>query len=149
LELYRSVTPEAAQKVYYCLEAFIEHYVPTYKMTLRYMVERFYQVGRTSTRVKKKKPASGLDRAFKFIPRQLLFAGREVARKGLFGADYVAVLFNVALEAGRISELFSHGWGAVLRPHLQIRFNQLKRLTKKWKRCYRVMRWIERALGIK
>ena len=149
LELYRSRTPEAAQKVYYCLDAYIEHYVPAYKMTLRYMTDRFYQVGRTSTRVKKKNPASGLDRAFKFIPRQLLFAGKEFHQKGFFGADYAAMAFNIALEAGRISELFSHGWGAVLSPHLHLRYNQLKRLAKRWKRGYRLIHRIEKALGIK
>jgi len=52
LERYKRVTPREQQRIYYSLESFVYHHVPTYKMSLFYLVERAYVSGKMSVLVK-------------------------------------------------------------------------------------------------
>ena len=48
LERYKRVTPPADHRIYYSLECFIYHHVPSYKMSLAYFAKRAYQSGKMS-----------------------------------------------------------------------------------------------------
>jgi glycosyltransferase involved in cell wall biosynthesis len=46
IESYRHRKPEASQKIFYDLDAYVYHYVPVHKMTLRYQIKRMFLSGR-------------------------------------------------------------------------------------------------------
>jgi glycosyltransferase involved in cell wall biosynthesis len=148
LESYRRQTPLAQQRVYYALEVYVNHYVPAYKMTLRYMIRRSYQAGRTMYQIKNKDPASALWRIKAFFPEQLSFLIREIRKKGMVHAGYADFMFNTAVRTGNIAELLSHGWRPVLKPHIRPRYGKFRFWLKK-RGMKRFLWWYEKKLGIK
>lgn len=148
LDRYRKVTPKSEQKVYYSLEAFIWHYVPPEKMSRRYMIRRFFEIGRTSTRIKSKEPASAFQRTFKFIPNQLSFARKEIRANGVLKADYTKIVLNSCLRLGNVVELYSGGLAAVIQPHVNRNYKTFRRFLKRTP-LRRFLFWYEKKLRIK
>jgi glycosyltransferase involved in cell wall biosynthesis len=148
LERYRKVTPKSEQRVYYSLRAFIWHYVPPEKMSRWYMMRRFFQIGRTSMRIKGKEPASAFQRTFKFIPNQLTYARKEIRSNGIFNADYMKVVLNSCLRLGNVLELYSGGLAAVIQPHVKRNYKTFRRFLKRTP-LRSFLFWYEKKLGIK
>lgn len=104
LELYRSRTPEAAQRVYYCLDAYIEHYVPAYKMKRSYLLKRSFQSGRAMARITEKDASQALQRARHLVPDQLYRAAREMCRTGCRRTDLMRICLDSAIRLGLFAE---------------------------------------------
>jgi glycosyltransferase involved in cell wall biosynthesis len=147
LELYRQTTPVSEQRVFYSLESSVLHYVSPYKMTRRYMLKRHYIGGRTASRMKKKNPAGAIGKIAAFIPAQLRLFFSEMKRNGILKANYSKMLFNAALRAGNIAELFHQGLGPILRPHIRRRFSRRGRRLKNFT-IKRLPDWFRSKAGI-
>lgn len=131
LEDYRRRTPPESQKVYYSLECCVLHHVPPYKMKRIYMLKRSYQVGRVAVRIKNKEPSSFFRRMFAFFPNLFSMLWETLKKDGIFKADYFGVLVQGALRIGTMVELLSHGWGPVVKPHINLSYKRLKSLLKR------------------
>jgi glycosyltransferase involved in cell wall biosynthesis len=106
LELYRSRTPEAAQKVYYCLNAHIEHYVPAYKMHRAYLIKRSFQSGRAMARITRQEASHALQRARHIVSDQLCRAAREIWKTDIRRTDFMRIGLDAAIRLGLFSEAF-------------------------------------------
>ena len=108
LELYRTATPENAQKVYYALECWVEHHVPPEKMTLGYIMKRSYIAGIKSRQIISVHHENGADMVNRgFIAsssRSLRNAAskgyQNIRRHGLKGIDFVGMCRAGAMYAG-------------------------------------------------
>lgn len=108
LELYREVTPEDQQKVYYSLECFVRHHVPKHKMRIAYMVRKYFLGGKTmfliNLEVKGKTGALGLRQLIKKFAKTpfdfLRCIYSEVRAQGLSNADYIGCLTLRAYHIG-------------------------------------------------
>jgi hypothetical protein len=118
LEKYRQTTPVGEQKTYYSLECGIKHYTPANKMTLRYVVKRGYNSGKSAARLKKKPPHKATRKIKGFFPTLYSDLMKDVKIHGIKKADYVTILSLASIRMGNIVELLSHGPKAVLGPHI-------------------------------
>jgi surface carbohydrate biosynthesis protein len=148
LEEYRKKVPLENQRVYYSLDCYINHYVSPQKMTIRYMIKRYYVVGRTASRIKQKEPHTAIKRIKQYIPNQFSYIYDEIRTKGLERADYVGILFNMVLRLGNIVELFSHGLGPVFKPWLKVKYQRFRMWCKKRAATKRFLIWFEVKTGI-
>jgi glycosyltransferase involved in cell wall biosynthesis len=133
LESYRRQTPLAQQRVYYALEVYVNHYVPAYKMTLRYRLRRSFQGGRDGLRILREDPNHTMEGAIKSFPQKLFGDVREIRAKGISNADYVKILLNVVTRFGIMVQLVGTGLTAILRVHPLLSKTILSLASKKTK----------------
>jgi hypothetical protein len=123
----------AQQRVYYALEVYVNHYVPAYKMTLRYRLRRSFQGGRDGLRILREDPNQTMSRAIKSFPLKILADLREICAKGIGNADYVKILLNVVTRFGIMVQLVGTGLTAILRVHPLLSKTILSLASKKTK----------------
>ncbi len=116
LEKYRRVKSEEEQKTYYALECYVKHYVPARKMTVRYILGRYYRSGRAAARLKKKNPSYAIKKIVTFVPDVFHDLNKEIGAHGIQGSDYVMVLAQASVRYGNIVELLGNGIRPVFGP---------------------------------
>tara|TARA_B100001964_G_C14259530_1_gene614534 strand:- start:2600 stop:3538 length:939 start_codon:yes stop_codon:yes gene_type:complete len=111
LNTYRNRTPESEQKVYYVLECYVRHYVPQFKMTIRYIMMRSYLSGRMSVITKKKKATHIFKNIIYIYNLMLGKVVSEIKSQGVAGADYIYVCSKQFFILGLIIEWFHQLFG--------------------------------------
>jgi glycosyltransferase involved in cell wall biosynthesis len=146
---YRDSRQKDQLKFYYSMEAYVEHHVPSYKMTITYMLKRYYTSGRTAAIIKNKDPAGAIERIQRFIPNTIRYAWNEIKAKGVFRANYLSILFEMALRFGNIAGLFRYGPGPVFKPWIRHKHKQVRVWCKNKPLVGRLFYWLEDKFGFK
>ena len=103
---YRSKYAPEDQRVYYSLEAFIYHHVPSHKMRIRYFFKRGFFSGRALVRLKNKTWKSALAPAGSLLDNLFVQLPLSAAGKARGGRHPAMVLQQVGIDAGKLSVHF-------------------------------------------
>ena len=99
---YRSVTPEAEQRVYYSLDCRVLHWVAPYKQTLRYLIRRHFEGGLMHVHVANR--AATTQAAVTEFSRApwatLRYLARQWRQSGILHTDYREMLLTAAFHGG-------------------------------------------------
>ena len=102
LERYKRLIPSEKRRIYYSLECFVYHYVPPYKMTLRYFVRRAYEGGKMSVLVEEETLAHIPSLAHKATKRILSRLGRRLLKREEDVYIILLIIRRLAKTAGQI-----------------------------------------------
>jgi glycosyltransferase involved in cell wall biosynthesis len=116
LEQYRSVTPAAAQKVYYALDCYINHHVPREKMTLRYLIKRSYTAGKMSQQVITPYHSSGINDVNAGVKKKRSFFKRLTA---FITVNFKNLKTNTGFDMVKILQFFARYAGIYIGANLE------------------------------
>jgi glycosyltransferase involved in cell wall biosynthesis len=115
LERYRNFTPQAEQRVFYALEAYVRHLVPAYKMKRLYMLKRYFQSGIAMARIQPKNSRKVLQSVRRRSGAQMAQIFLGLCRMPLGDAEFMMALLDLSIRAGHLSEAVRMGFRNINR----------------------------------